>query len=51
MLNDKRLYHFVDLKPIHPSIRKKRDVVQEEFIQRHELVSISNQKRKEQIFD
>lgn len=51
MLNDKHLYHFVDLKPTHPSIRKKRDVAQEEFIQRHELVSISNQKRKEQIFD
>ncbi len=51
VLNDKHLYHFVDLKPTHPSIRKKRDVAQEEFIQRHELVSISNQKRKEQIFD
>ncbi|CAF1203000.1 unnamed protein product [Rotaria sp. Silwood1] len=38
VLNDKRLYHFVDLKPIHPLKRKKRDTAQEEFIQRHELV-------------
>ena len=40
VLNDKHLYHFVDMKPTHPSTRKKRDVIQEEFIQRHELVSI-----------
>ncbi|UJR15379.1 hypothetical protein I4U23_002327 [Adineta vaga] len=38
ILNDKHLYHFVDLKPTHPHTRKKRDVVQEEFIQRHRLV-------------
>jgi proprotein convertase subtilisin/kexin type 2 len=38
VLNDKSLYHFVDLKPTHAHTRKKRDVVQEEFIQRHELV-------------
>jgi proprotein convertase subtilisin/kexin type 2 len=38
VLNDERLYHFVDLKPTHAHTRKKRDIVQEEFIQRHELV-------------
>jgi hypothetical protein len=38
-LNDERLYHFVDLKPTHPQTRKKRDIVQEEFIQRNELVT------------
>jgi hypothetical protein len=46
VVNDKHLYHFVDLKPIHPSTRKKRDVVQEEFIQRNELVRIFNKKKK-----
>jgi hypothetical protein len=40
-LNDERLYHFVDLKPTHAHTRKKRDIVQEEFIQRHELVNKS----------
>ncbi|CAF1146837.1 unnamed protein product [Adineta steineri] len=38
VLNDKHLYHFVDLKPTHPHTRKKRDIAQEEFIERHELV-------------
>ncbi|CAF1401090.1 unnamed protein product [Adineta ricciae] len=38
VLDDKQLYHFVDLKPTHPQRRKKRDVIQEEFIQRHHLV-------------
>ncbi len=38
VLNDERLYHFVDLKPTHVQTRKKRDIVQEEFIQRNELV-------------
>ncbi|CAF1543589.1 unnamed protein product [Adineta ricciae] len=38
VLNDKRLYHFVDLKPSHPQTRKRRDIAQEQFIQRHELV-------------
>ena len=37
-MKDERLYHFVDLKPTHPHTRKKRDLVQEAFIQRHELV-------------
>jgi len=35
---DKHLYHFVDLKPTHPLTRRKRDTIQEEFIQRHHLV-------------
>jgi hypothetical protein len=39
-MNDQRLYHFVDLKPSHPQTRKRRDIVQEEFIQRNELVKI-----------
>lgn len=38
-MNDKRLYHFVDLKPSHPQKRKRRDIEQEVFIQRHELVN------------
>ena len=38
VLKDQHLYHFIDLKPTHPQTRKKRDTVQEEFIQRHELV-------------
>lgn len=44
VLNDKRLYHFVDLKPTHPSVRRKRDLAQEEFIQRHDLVMIFQKK-------
>jgi len=40
VLADKHLYHFVDLKPTHPHTRKKRDIVQEEFIERHRLVFI-----------
>jgi len=40
VLADKHLYHFVDLKPTHPHTRKKRDIVQEEFIERHHLVFI-----------
>lgn len=44
-MNDKHLYHFVDLKPGHPQTRKKRDIAQEEFIQRHELVIKSFSKR------
>jgi hypothetical protein len=46
VLNDKHLYHFVDLKPTHPHTRKKRDTVQEEFIQRHHLVIIYIRKKK-----
>ena len=41
VIKDQRLYHFVDLKPTHPHKRKKRDVEQEEFIQRHQWVSHS----------
>ncbi|CAM4740900.1 unnamed protein product [Rotaria magnacalcarata] len=38
VMNDKRLYHFVDLKSINPQRRRKRDTAQEEFIRRNELV-------------
>ncbi|CAF1214953.1 unnamed protein product [Rotaria sordida] len=38
VLNDKHLYHFVDLKPIHPHARKKRDIAQEKLIQQHHLI-------------
>lgn len=40
VLNDQHLYHFIDLKPTHAQTRKKRDTVQEEYIQRHELVRL-----------
>ncbi|CAF0928595.1 unnamed protein product, partial [Didymodactylos carnosus] len=36
VLNDQKLYHLVDLKPIHH--RRRRDTTQEQFIQRHKLV-------------
>ncbi|CAF4671110.1 unnamed protein product [Rotaria socialis] len=38
VLNDKHLYHFIDMKPTHPHKRKRRDVAQEQLIQQHELV-------------
>lgn len=41
LIKDEQLYHFVDLKPTHPHKRKRRDVEQEEFIQRHQWVSRS----------
>ena len=41
VIKDERLYHFVDLKPTHPHKRKRRDVEQEEFIERHQWVSCS----------
>ncbi|CAF4065375.1 unnamed protein product, partial [Rotaria magnacalcarata] len=38
VLNDKHLYHFIDMKPTHRHTRKRRDVAQEKLIQQHKFV-------------